>query len=199
MERVTIRAVVIGDSAVGKTSIINRYLQKYDFDPHEANTIGAMYDSHEIQRENRIIELQIWDTAGQEQYRSLGSTYFRNAHGSVVVFDLTARASYQNLEYWVDSFRSVAGRDRPALIIGNKSDLKHTRQVTWDEASDWAIEHSCQYLETSALSGEGIDVAFETLIDELVSLTAQPERQTLDDHGGDGTIVTEPPANKPCC
>jgi small GTP-binding protein len=145
---------------VGKTSIINRYLQKYDFDPHEANTIGAMYDSHEIQRDDRIIELQIWDTAGQEQYRSLGSTYFRNAHGAVVVFDLTASHSYANVPYWVQSFRSVAGRDRAALIVGNKSDLTETRAVVWGDAADWATEHNCQYLETSALSGEGIDIAF---------------------------------------
>jgi small GTP-binding protein len=199
-DRLTLRAVVIGDASVGKTSIINRYLKKYDFDPHEPNTIGAMYDSVEIPRDDQPCELQIWDTAGQEQYRSLGSTYFRNAHGAILVFDVTERKTYDTLQYWLQSFRSVAGSNRTVVIIGNKTDLVTRRATDWEIAADWATGHSCTYLETSALTGEGIDIAFDTFIDELIawksSFEEKEEGQQGEDAQPDGTA---PPEKGRCC
>jgi small GTP-binding protein len=180
--------VVIGDARVGKTSIISRYLKKYDFDVHEETTIGAMYDSIEVNRDDKTAELQIWDTAGQEQYRSLVLTYFRNAHGAALVFDVTVSTSFHNLKNWIETFGSVAGRDRPVVIIGNKTDLTTQRVISWDTAAEFAMSHQCQYLETSALTGEGIEIAFETLIDDLM-VVALSERNSPNDQ----------PPPKSCC
>jgi small GTP-binding protein len=186
-ERRPIRIVVIGDSRVGKTSLINRYLKKYDFDPEESTTIGAMFDTLELSRDGSLFELQVWDTAGQEQYRSLGSTYFRNAHGAAVVFDLTVQQSFDSLSAWIQAFRSVAGRDRPAIVVGNKTDRADDRVVQWDSAADFGSDQRCQYLETSALTGEGVDVAFEALIDEIIAA------------GLDQVSAPPPPPPKSCC
>jgi small GTP-binding protein len=194
-DRVTLRAVVIGDSNVGKTSIINSYLKKYDFDPHEQNTIGAMYDSIELPRDGQACELQIWDTAGQEQYRSLGSTYFRNAHGAILVFDLTERKTFNSLGYWIGAFRTVAGSNRTVVIVGNKTDLSAARATEWGDASEWASEHRCVYLETSALTTEGIDIAFETFVDELIAQTPPSEEnqeiQPAEDAQAGGSAPSE--------
>jgi small GTP-binding protein len=186
-ERRALRIVVIGDPRVGKTSLINRYLKKYDFDPEESTTIGAMFDTLEISREGALFELQVWDTAGQEQYRSLVSTYFRNAHGAAVVFDVTAQRSFEGLSAWVEEFRSVAGRDRRAIVVGNKTDRAGDRTVQWDAAADFATDRGCQYLETSALTGEGVDAAFKALIDEIIAA------------GFDQASAPPPPPPKSCC
>jgi small GTP-binding protein len=183
-----LRAVVIGDARVGKTSVIKKYLKKYEFDPHEETTIGAMYDTLKIDRDGQAAELQIWDTAGQEQYRSLVSTYVRNAHAAALLFDVTSTESFESLSNWIETFRSTAGRDRPILIFGNKTDLPH-RTVQWGTAADFASNHNCQYFETSALTGEGIEMAFESLIDTLISV-ALNER---------ASASTTDQQSSPCC
>jgi small GTP-binding protein len=190
MSRLRLRAGIIGDARVGKTSIVNRYLKKYEFNTEEATTVGAMFDTIAIDRDGRPAELEIWDTAGQENYRSLISNYLRNAHGAALVFDVTVATTFNHLSNWLETFRSIAGRDRPVLIIGNKTDLPQ-RNVQWGDAVDFATEHNCQYLETSALTGEGIEIAFETLIDSLIS-TALADRER-------GAAAVPPPPPSSCC
>ena len=170
-DKVTFRVIAIGDSSVGKTSIINKFLRD-SFDPNESNTIGAFYDSFTEERGNQIIEIQLWDTAGQEQYRSLGPVYYRGASGAIIVFDLTNQDSFKSLNNWVKTFRSVSGENSVIVVAGNKSDLVESRAVLASEAKQWAQENSASYIETSAKTGEGIRVLFNELITTLEHLNA---------------------------
>ena len=176
-EKVTYRVVAIGDSSVGKTCIINRFLRN-TFDEEEPNTIGALYDSFVHEANGTTIEVQLWDTAGQEQYRSLGPVYFRAAAAAIAVFDLSNLVSFNSLSEWIHAFRSVSGESTLVIVAGNKCDLPN-RVVSVQEAKQWASENSCHYVETSAKTGQGIKVLF----DELMSCLAELNCESGVDHG----------------
>jgi small GTP-binding protein len=166
--KLTFRTVTIGDSSVGKTSLVNKFIRDR-FDPSEKNTIGALYDVFTEEVDGRAVEIQIWDTAGQEQYRSLTPVYFRSAAAALLVFDLSNRQSFEHLDDWVTSFRS-SSRDRAILfLIGNKCDLTDTRTIFEEEAKEWADHHSCSYIETSARSGSGISQLFKSVAATLAN------------------------------
>ena len=168
-EKITFRSVTIGDSSVGKTCIVNRFLQD-KFDPAEQNTIGTLYESFQDKRDGRDLEIQIWDTAGQEQYRSLGPIYYRSSAAALVVFDITNRKSFEDIGIWIQEFRNVAGENTIVLLVGNKIDLSTERAVTREEAEDWAKKNNCIYQETSARTGEGVKQLFKVLVDELMKM-----------------------------
>lgn len=167
-EKITFRSVTIGDSSVGKTCIVNQFLQD-KFDPAEPNTIGTLYESFTDHRDGHDLEIQIWDTAGQEQYRSLGPIYYRSSAAALVVFDITNRKSFEDVSVWVSEFRSVAGENTIILLVGNKIDLPD-RAVDKEEATEWALKNNCIYMETSARNGAGIKQLFSTLVDELMKM-----------------------------
>ncbi|EAY22783.1 Ras family protein [Trichomonas vaginalis G3] len=167
-EKITFRSVTIGDSSVGKTCIVNRFLQD-KFDPAEPNTIGTLYESFTDHRDGHDLEIQIWDTAGQEQYRSLGPIYYRSSLAALVVFDITNRKSFDDINEWVSEFRSVAGENTIVLLVGNKIDLPE-RAVEKEEAQEWATKNNCIYMETSARNGTGVKQLFTTLVDELMKM-----------------------------
>jgi small GTP-binding protein len=171
-DRVTFRVVLVGDSSVGKTSIINRFVHDR-FDPSEPNTIGALYDSYSEQRNGQTIDIQIWDTAGTEQYQSLTPVYFRSAAAALVVFDITNRISFASLEKWLRAFRAVASEKAVVFVVGNKVDLEDARKIGQHEAEDWATERNAEYRETSASSGRGILEMFSALTDKLVKQSCQ--------------------------
>lgn len=185
-EKITFRSVTIGDSSVGKTCIVNRFLLD-KFDPAEPNTIGTLYESFTAERDGRELEIQIWDTAGQEQYRSLGPIYYRSSAAALVVFDVTNRKSYEDINDWITEFRSVAGDNTTILIVGNKIDLSNDRAVTKEEAEEWTRKNNCVYCETSACTGEGIKELFKVLVDELMKMY----------NGEDGMKVNVRPKDPP--
>lgn len=165
-EKIIFRVVTIGDSSVGKTCIIKRFLRN-NFDMDEPNTVGAIYDSFTKDFKGRKIEIQIWDTAGQEQYRSLGPVYFRYSAGALLVFDITNPETFKNLDEWYDSFRSVCGDNPVVFLVGNKKDLPEDRKIQSREAKEWANIHNSTYIETSARTGEGIDLLFDNLVETI--------------------------------
>jgi small GTP-binding protein len=160
--KLTFRTVTIGDSSVGKTSIVNKFIRDR-FDSSEKNTVGALYDAFTEEIDGRAVEIQIWDTAGQEQYRSLTPVYFRSAAAALLVFDLSNRPSFEHLDDWVTSFRSSSSDRAILFLVGNKSDLAENRMISEEEAKEWADNHSCSYTETSARSGSGIAQLFKAV------------------------------------
>jgi small GTP-binding protein len=166
--KLTFRTVTIGDSAVGKTSVVNKFIRGR-FDPSEKNTVGALYDTFTEQIDGRDVEVQIWDTAGQEQYRSLTPVYFRSAAAAFLIFDLSNRASFDHLDDWVESFRNSSSDRALLFLVGNKCDLADDRKVTEDEAREWAEAHNCPYSETSARSGAGVTPLFKRAAAMLAS------------------------------
>lgn len=164
-----LRIVTIGEESVGKTSITNRLVEG-TFNPYEPGTIGANYQQYSRVINNEKLDIQIWDTAGQEKFKSLSPIYFRNAAAAVVVFALTSKTSFQNLNTWIGSFTDAAGNDALIYIAANKSDLVDDFEVTYEEAQEWADAHKYKIFYTSAKNGEGIEPLFDELTLQLYEI-----------------------------
>jgi small GTP-binding protein len=192
-EKLTFRVVAIGDSSVGKTSIINRFLRGA-FEPEEPETIGVLYDSFIQEVNGTAVEIQLWDTAGQEQYRSLGPVYFRSAGAAIVVFDLTNEHTFRSIGDWVTSFRNVCTDSALVIVVGNKSE-RQDRAVPPEEAKAWAREHDAPYVETSAKTGQGVKVLF----DELVALLAPSLVDVAEARSASLSLQASGGARNSCC
>ena len=161
------KVVLIGDSSVGKTKIQQRFLHN-TFNAESKATIGVEFSSKTIRVENNLsVRAQIWDTAGQEQYRALVPSYYRDAAGALLVFDLTSNNSFTNAQRWLSELREKSDDSVVVLLVGNKSDLKESRKVPFEEASTWAEKMHLAYIETSALDGSNVEIAFCRLVQEI--------------------------------
>lgn len=184
-----LRVVLIGDSSVGKTSILNQ-LVLHSFNKTEPSTVGANYQLYSYKSEDDKLDIQIWDTAGQERFRSLGPIYFRKAAGAVAVFDLTSKNSFVNLQDWIDSFTDVAGTDTVISIAANKCDLSNP-EITFSVAEQWAKSHGYFIQPTSALSGEGIQKLFQTIAIELAKRKNHRKKDQVQIRQLDGSEVED--------
>jgi small GTP-binding protein len=146
------------------------------FDEHELPTVGANWQLYVQDFNNDRVELQIWDTAGQEKFRSLGPLYYRSAVGAVAVFDVTNRGTFEHLESWITAFTEVAGTDVKIVIAGNKCDLDGDRQVSIKESREWATQRGFMIYETSAQTGENVANLFRALAEAILK-SRYPEEE----------------------
>ncbi|KAH0791350.1 ras-related protein Rab-14-like [Histomonas meleagridis] len=158
-ESLCFKFVLVGDSAVGKTSMCKMFCEK-SFDDNQPQTIGLDFGVRNIDIESTKIKLQIWDTAGQEKFRSITRAYFRGSTAVFLVFDVTNRESFSHLGFWTDDAMLLSPSNSIKVLVGNKTDLVSQRAVSTAEASDFAQQNGLTYFETSALSGERIDDTF---------------------------------------
>ena len=167
------RLVLIGDSSVGKTCI-RAQLIDHKFSQNEAATVGANSQIYieSINRDKKECkaEIQIWDTAGQEKFRSLGPIYFRNASGALAVFDMTNRTTFEHLGKWIESFRNVAGENALVYIVANKADLTEEIQIPFSEAKSFADKHGFMIYETSAKTGQNIQKMFYEIANQILDV-----------------------------
>jgi len=162
-----LKIIILGDSGVGKTSLLVRYVKKQFTTAYKA-TIGADFLSKEVEVENKLVTLQIWDTAGQERFQGLGNAFFRGADACVLVYDVTNETSFTRLEEWREAFITQAGLNDPAnypfMIIGNKIDDEKGRIVVKRRAEKWCQEHNnVPYFETSAKEAINVETSFQEL------------------------------------
>ncbi|KAJ3435793.1 ras-related protein rab-2a [Anaeramoeba flamelloides] len=153
--------VIIGDSGVGKSCLLLQFTDKrfqavYDL------TIGVEFGARLIEIENKKIKLQIWDTAGQESFRSITRSYYRGAAGALIVYDITRRETFDHLVTWLKDAREHSSPNLQIMLIGNKSDLGFKREVKKEEGQKFADEHGLLFLETSAKTAENVEKAFQT-------------------------------------
>ena len=158
----TIKAILIGDSNVGKTTIIGKYLDK-NFSEKSLNTVGLDLKNIKLNLNNKNIKLQLWDTAGQEKYRSMTTSYYRAVHIIIIVFDVTSQTSFEHIKEWMNNIRQFAKIGVMKVIVGNKIDLNDERIVTYNEGKNFAESCNVKYFETSAVTREGIVELFETI------------------------------------
>jgi len=151
--------IIIGDAGAGKSCILHQFIEN-KFKKGSSHTIGVEFGSRIINISGKRIKLQIWDTAGQERYRSVTRSYYRGAAGALIVYDIANRDTYDHLINWLADTRTLAKADTSIIAVGNKIDLKDKRQVTFLEASRCAQENDILFLESSALTGEGIEEVF---------------------------------------
>lgn len=154
-----ISLVVIGDTGVGKSCLLLQFVDHRFSAVHDL-TIGVDFGSRIIDIEGEKVKLQIWDTAGQESFRSIARSYYRDAAGALLVFDVTRRETFTHLERWLEETRRFSSPHIRITLIGNKSDLVKRRSVTAEEAQQFADENGLLYLETSAKTAEQVDDAF---------------------------------------
>lgn len=157
-----IKVVFLGESTVGKTSIISCFSQG-DFNPEQTSTIGACFTMKKITLDDKTeIKLKIWDTAGQERFRALTPMYYRDADVAILVYAVDDRDSYEKLQRWIDDLSRDTKIMPPLIIVGNKIDLVDRRKVTSDEAERFAESAGATFLECSAKLKEGIEELFTT-------------------------------------
>lgn len=171
--------LIVGDSSVGKTSIISRYTSG-TFKEEYLATVGLDYYSKEEIIDNKTIHIKLWDTAGEERYKSLTQNYFRNAEGVLLVFDVTNTDSFNNLKEWINSIKqNMEGKNIfiPIIIIGNKLDMEDQREISKEQAEKFVSENNYKYFETSAKTGEGVDKSIRELATQILKQEGQIDDQ----------------------
>ena len=160
------KIVLIGDSNVGKTNILSKYLQN-EFNPDSKATVGVEFGSKTININNNVIKAQIWDTAGTEKYRSITNAYYKGAKGAFVVYDISRKSSFNNIDKWLFDLKNNGDENINIILIGNKIDLENQREVTTEEGEKKAIINKASFIETSAKNGDNIEKAFNLMIENV--------------------------------
>ena len=160
------KVVLVGDSFVGKTNIMSKYI-KNEFHEDSKATVGVEFGSKQFTVEGHSIKAQIWDTAGQERYKAITSAYYKGAKGAFIVYDITRKQSFDSVEKWVNDVTAVADKKITIILIGNKCDLEDQRQITKEQGEEKANKLEIAFLETSAYSGENLDKAFDKMMNEV--------------------------------
>lgn len=169
MAVIEIKLCLLGDSGVGKSSIVHRFV--YDsFRPYMENTIGAAFLTKTMIVDGRTYKFQIWDTAGQEKYRALAPMYYRGAAAAIVVYDISRESSFHAVKLWLAELKRHASPNIVLAIAGNKNDLEDLREVSYQEAQDCAKCHGAIMIETSAKSAVNVASLFIEIGRRLSSL-----------------------------
>ncbi|KAH7442454.1 hypothetical protein KP509_03G089700 [Ceratopteris richardii] len=172
------KLLLIGDSGVGKSCLLLRfaddsYLESY------ISTIGVDFKIRTVGLDSKTIKLQIWDTAGQERFRTITSSYYRGAHGIIIVYDVTDQESFNNVKQWLSEIDRYASENVNKLLVGNKCDLTARKVVDTQTAKAFADEIGIPFLETSAKNATNVEEAFLTMATEIKNrLASQPAMNT---------------------
>ena len=175
--------LIIGNSIVGKTSILTKYTSKAYTESYVA-TVGLDFFTKDESIDGKTIRIKIWDTAGQERYKAITKCFFQRAQGIIIVFDVTNKRSFDDLKMWIDSIKSQSKltedlENMPIILIGNKIDLPK-RVIDKETALNFAKEQNLEYYETSAKTGEGIDNAIKELVKKvMVYINKKNEKDNL--------------------
>ena len=163
------KLVLIGDSGVGKTNILSRYISN-EFSLASQPTVGVEFGSKIIKKHDKSIKLQIWDTAGQERYKSITNAYYKGSKGAFVVYDISRKSTFENVDKWIDELKENATEDVHIMLVGNKTDLEDKREVQTEDVKKKAEQYKVAFCETSALKGKNIEEAFDTLVEEITKI-----------------------------
>ena len=200
------KMLILGDSFVGKTNMLKRFLND-EFDMNTKETVGVEFGSKNfiLGEKEDIVKAQIWDTAGQERYRSVTKAYYKGAKGALLVYDITRKATFENIDNWLIDLRTNADKDILILLIGNKSDLIDTREISEEEARTKAEQYNIAFLETSAKTGDNIAKAFTELVTQVynTNISTQQNNFEIEENNSDGVNLVnkseEKTKKKGCC
>ncbi|XP_060516927.1 ras-related protein Rab-18-B-like isoform X2 [Cylas formicarius] len=163
----TLKILIIGESGVGKSSLLLRFTDD-NFDPQQTLTIGVDFKTKKLTVDGNTVKLAIWDTAGQERFRTLTPSYYRDAQGAILVYDVSSYATFAKLEMWLNELETYSTkRNIVKMIVGNKIDV-HNREVPREEAMNFARRYKTLYIEASAKTKHGVQSAFEELVHKII-------------------------------
>jgi small GTP-binding protein len=161
------KIVLVGDVGVGKSNLLSRFT-KDEFNSASQSTIGVQFATKTVEHSEKSIKVQIWDTAGEERYRAITSAYYRGAVGALLVYDVSERGTFDNLERWLEELRQHADPNVVTMLVGNKSDLR--RAADQEDAMAFAEQHNLAWIETSAKDAINVETAFLRLVSEIYDL-----------------------------
>ena len=170
------KILLLGDSSVGKTCICTRYSDNTFQEDHLA-TIGLDFKVKSVNLDGKIVKVQIWDTAGQDRFKSITKNYYKGAHGIILIYDITNRRTFDNVKNWVDIIKEEVSEKVTVILVGNKIDSNENRKVSTEEGQGIANEYGLQFYETSAKTGDNIDRAFNNLIKKTVEIFGKYEEK----------------------
>ena len=191
----SIKLVLLGDSGVGKTSIVTQYVSG-SMPSTVKPTIGAAFVTKEMVFDNQKIELLIWDTAGQEVYRGLAPMYYRSALIAIIVYDVTRQQTFDAISYWIKELQNNVDGDIVILVCGNKIDLEGQKAIDSAKAQASADANGALFAETSAQTGTGVERMFQMAVKKLLS---QRDAKKINNNGGVVIGATEVEAGKKQC
>ena len=160
------KIILLGDGGVGKTSLIQKYVHG-SFNLNTCSTLGVVSTTKSVLIDNDRILLDIWDTAGQEKYRSMNSCFFRGCKAAIIVYDIANENSFQNIEYWIQQVREFEGDSVKVLLVGNKADLEDNRKISQKIGLSIASDQEMLFIETSCLNNYNIEKAFQVIAECL--------------------------------
>ena len=188
------KILLLGDSSVGKTCFLMRYVNNTFQDVH-MSTIGLDYKLKSVQLDDgNIIKIQIWDTAGQDRFRSITKNYYKGAHGIILIYDITNKQTFQNVQNWITTIKEEVSDKVKIVLVGNKIDEEESRKVTTEEGQQMAKQYGLDFHETSAKTGINIDSTFKEISQKIF------ETYTKEENKGD-KLVDKKTENKKknCC
>ncbi|KAI8139270.1 P-loop containing nucleoside triphosphate hydrolase protein [Fennellomyces sp. T-0311] len=193
------KLLLIGDSGVGKSCLLLRFADD-TYTESYISTIGVDFKIRTIELEGKTVKLQIWDTAGQERFRTITSSYYRGAHGIIVVYDVTDQDTFNNVKQWLQEIDRYAAEDVNKLLVGNKSDMVDKKVVETEQAKEMAESLNIPFLETSAKNASNVEQAFLTMakqIKDKMGPTMQQQPKSSVKVGQGATV--QPKQSGGCC
>ena len=177
----TCQILLLGDTQVGKTCLINRYTNGV-FKEEYISTVGFDYYTKQEEINNKTVQVKLWDTAGQERFKTLTPSFLRNAEGVIIVFDVTSQDSFDNVKGWINSIKSNLGKNIiPIIIVGNKIDMENMREISKEDGKKIASENDFKYFETSAKTGIGVDEAIKEIVNQILDIQDKNEDEKVDE------------------
>ncbi|CAI2376675.1 unnamed protein product [Moneuplotes crassus] len=182
------KILLIGNSGVGKSSLLLRFADD-TFTDNFMPTIGVDFKIRTLEVDGRTIKLQIWDTAGQERFKTITSSYYKGAHGIIVVYDITDKESFKNIDNWMTEVEKHASENVSRILVGNKCDMDESRQVSTDEGKELADQYNIRFMETSAKESSFVEEAFTLMTKEIKSRVVHTDQRKP---SGTGKKLTAP-------
>ena len=159
--------IIIGDTSVGKSNLSLRFINN-EFKNEYNLTVGVEFGEKDIEINNKNYRIQIWDTAGQEQFKSITRTYYKNCVCAIIVYDITSKDSFNNVVTWINDCRTYSPKTVFMVLVGNKSDLNERRQVNTEEGEELAEKNRILFFETSAKDGSNVNEIFKKSAEEII-------------------------------
>ena len=161
-----LKFIIVGDSSVGKSNLLMKFAYNKVNEDYQA-TVGVEFAAKNIEIEQKIFRVQVWDTAGQENFRSITRAYYKNSVCAMIVYDISNEKTFESVKSWLEDIRNQSPKSVLLILVGNKIDLSDKRVISFDKGNEFAIKNGLMFAETSAKTGEGVEEIFRKSVEDI--------------------------------